>query len=156
VKTTTARLLKLKSLGHVIEISAPPYAGRAVTYAPRSKYDPKPWTLDMFRFSAGELHAEAPNTPLSAANAERANKDLADVVFEGDGLPAVYVAAGASLAATLRRLRAEDDAANKLPDVTCPDGVVRAVSGILTVPGEPDRYETTAGAWRVSECTPKP
>lgn len=38
--------------------------------------------------------------------------------------------------------------------VTCPDGVVREITGILTVPGEPDRYETSAGAWSVSECEP--
>ena len=144
MKTTTARLLKLREAGHTITVSAPPYAGRAVTYAPRGKCDPKPWVLDMFRFSAGELHAVE---PIVTAVAEASGDD---------GPPAVYVAAGAALAATMRRLMAEDDAVNTFPDVTCPDGVVRAVSGILTVPGEPDRYDTTAGAWHVSECEPTP
>lgn len=99
MKTTTARLLKLREAGHTITVSAPPYAGHAVTYVPRNKYDPKPWTCGMFRYSAGELHAVEPSRPVStayAANTERANADLADVVFEGDRVPAVYVAAGAA------------------------------------------------------------
>lgn len=54
---------------------------------------------------------EKPNPPISDAltiNTERANADLANVVFEGDRVPAVYVAAGSALADTMRRLRSED------------------------------------------------
>lgn len=38
--------------------------------------------------------------------------------------------------------------------ITCPDGVVREITGILSMPGEPDRYETADGAWPVDGCEP--
>ena len=55
IRQTTAKLLKARAGGMRVVVSSQPFAGREVAYDPRNKYDSRPWTLDGYRFSAGEL-----------------------------------------------------------------------------------------------------